>query len=221
MTQKRRKNLPVLLLAGGLMAGMSGLVLYAPTLYQMFCNLTGFGGTVQRATAQTQKSLDAKPASEEKVTVHFNAEVFPGLPWEFRPEQRKVTTEFGKPTKVYYHAKNNSDETIVARATFNITPYKAAKYFFKIECFCFTNEKLGPGESARMPLVLYVDEQLMKDDNTQEVRDLTLSYTFFRQEDLDEKGVKAARDLKAGSEKIDSRLKQENSAEFANDAPRD
>jgi cytochrome c oxidase assembly protein subunit 11 len=203
------------------MAGMSGLVLYSPTLYQMFCDLTGFGGTVQRATDQTQKSLDAKPANEETITVHFNAEVFPGLPWEFRPEQRKVTTKFGEPTKVYYYAENNSDETIVARATFNVTPYKAARYFFKIECFCFTNEKLAPGESARMPLVLYVDEQLMKDDNTEEVRDLTLSYTFFRQDDLTEKQLQATRDLKAGSERIENRLNQENSAEFVNDAPRD
>lgn len=208
-------------LAGGLLAGMGGLVLYSPTLYQMFCNLTGFGGTVQRATSQTEKSLTAETGTDEEITVHFNAQVFPGLPWKFRPEQRKVTTEFGEPTKVYYYAENTSDETIVARATFNVTPYKVAKYFFKIECFCFTNEKLGPGESARMPLVLYVDKQLLKDDTTEEVRDITLSYTFFRQDDLGKEGIAAARDLKAGSERIEKRLERENEAEFVNDAPRD
>lgn len=198
------------------MAVMSGLVVYAPTLYRMFCDLTGFGGTVQRAAA----TAPAAAASNETVTVYFDANVAPGLPWEFRPEQRKVETRFGEPTRVNYYARNNSDETIVARATFNVTPYKAAPYFFKIECFCFTEEKLGPGETAQMPLVLYVDEQLLKDPSANEVRGITLSYTFFRQADLSPDEVEAARDLKAGSEAIDAKLKRSESIEFENDAPR-
>src|SRR3546814_876668 len=150
---------------GTLMALMSGLVVYSPTLYRMFCDLTGFGGTVQRAAAPQP----ARAATNETVTVFFDANVAPDLPWEFRPEQRKVEARFGEPTRVNYYARNNSDATVVARATFNVTPYKAAPYFFKIECFCFTEEKLGPGESAQMPLVLYVDEQILKDPNAKEV----------------------------------------------------
>ncbi len=210
------KNLRVLAFAGALMAMMTGLVAYAPTLYQMFCNLTGFGGTVQRATAP-EPSL---AASGRSVTVSFDANVAPGLPWEFRPEQRKVEARFGEPTRVNYYARNNSDETVVARATFNVTPYKAAPYFFKIECFCFTEERLGPGESAKMPLVLYVDEQLLKDPNTREVRDINLSYTFFRQTDLSLEEVEAARDLRGGSEKLDAELSRTDTVDFENDAPR-
>lgn len=216
MNSARVKNLPVLALAGTLMALMSGLVVYSPTLYRMFCDLTGFGGTVQRAAAPRP----SRTATNETVTVFFDANVAPGLPWEFRPEQRKVETRFGEPTRVNYYARNNSDKTVVARATFNVTPYKAAPYFFKIECFCFTEEKLGPGESAQMPLVLYVDDQLLEDRNANEVRQITLSYTFFKQADLSPEMVKSARDLRAGSEAIDAKLKRSEGVEFDNDAPR-
>lgn len=216
MSSQRRKNIRVLAFSGTILAIMTGLVIYSPTLYQMFCDLTGYGGTVQRAVA---KQPDATP-SNETITVAFDANVAPGLPWEFRPEQRKVETRFGEPTKVYYYAKNNSDETVVARATFNVTPYQAAPYFFKIECFCFTEEKLGPGESARMPLVLYVDEEMLKDENSKMFDNLTLSYTFFRQKDLSQDEIEAARDLKAGSDATDSKLQSADTVEFENDAPR-
>lgn len=217
MTTKivRRKNLRVLALAGAVLAAMSVPVIYAPTLYRMFCSLTGYGGTVQRTT----KPIAAAGAGGT-VTVTFDSNVAPGLPWEFRPEQRRVVTRFGQPTKVYYFAKNNSDKTVVARATFNVTPYKTAAYFFKIECFCFTEERLGPGESARMPLVFYVDNQLLKDPNTREVRDITLSYTFFRQDKLSPDQIKAARDLSTGSKATDAKLKRSPEAAFDNDAPR-
>jgi cytochrome c oxidase assembly protein subunit 11 len=206
----------VLALSGTLLAIMTGLVIYSPTLYQMFCDLTGYGGTVQRAVAQQPNAV----LRNEKITVRFDANVAPGLSWEFRPEQRMVETRFGEPTKVYYYAKNNSDETVVARATFNVTPYQTAPYFFKIECFCFTEEKLGPGESARMPLVLYIDEQMLKDKNAKMFRNITLSYTFFKQNDLSPEEVEAARDLKAGSVATDAKLESAESVGFENDAPR-
>lgn len=132
----------------------------------------------------------------------------------------KVEFSFGEPTKVHYYAHNNSDETVMARATFNVTPYKAAPYFFKVECFCFTEEKLCPGESARIPLVLHVDEQLLKDPNASEVRDITLSYTFLRQLDLSPAEVEAARHLKSSSEELDVELNQTDTVEFENDMPR-
>ncbi|MEQ9213432.1 MAG: cytochrome c oxidase assembly protein [Marinovum algicola] len=210
------RNRRTLLFAALIVASMSVLVVYSPTLYRMFCDLTGFGGTVRRAAAPAPGGA----ASSETITVNFDANVDPKLPWEFRPEQRSVRTRFGEPTRVNYFARNNSDETVVARATFNVTPFKAAPYFFKIECFCFTEERLGPGESALMPLVLYVDEQLLKDESTQEVRTITLSYTFYKQENLSADEVEAARDLKAGSREIDTKLDKADTVEFDNDAPR-
>ena len=196
------RNRRTLLFAAFIVANMSVLVVYSPTLYRMFCDLTGFGGTVRRAAAPAPGGT----GSSETITVNFDANVDPKLPWEFRPEQRSVRT--------------NSDETVVARATFNVTPFKTAPYFFKIECFCFTEERLGPGESALMPLVLYVDEQLLKDESTQEVRTITLSYTFYKQENLSADEVEAARDLKAGSREIDTKLDKADTVEFDNDAPR-
>lgn len=197
---------------------MTGLVIYSPTLYRMFCNLTGYGGTVQRKAAPAPVAVDA--AAARTVRVLFDANVAPGLPWEFRPQQREVTARLGEPTRVNYYARNNSDRTVVARATFNVTPYKAAPYFFKIECFCFTEERLGPGESATMPLVLFIDDQIARDADTSEVKEITLSYTFFEQTGLSEEQVRNARDLKAGSEETESRLKEPGKVDFENDAPR-
>lgn len=208
------KNRNVLILVTVLLSIMIGMVLYSPTLYRMFCALTGFGGTIQRVKAPVEK-----PGAEEArtMTVAFDANVGDGLPWEFRPLQHEVTVKVGEPKKVYYYAKNNSDKTMAARAVFNVTPYKIAPYFFKIECFCFTDEKLGPGESAKMPLVFYVDKQIEKDVNAQEVRTITLSYTFYKQGD---EKLKDARDLKTGSRQEEKQLDKSKQAEFANEAPR-
>ena len=216
MKGPRVKYIPALALSGTILIVMTGLVIYSPTLYRMFCDLTGYGGTVQRAIAKPTEIA----ATDKTITVSFDANVAPGLPWEFRPEQRKVEARFGEPTKVYYYAKNNSNETVVARATFNVVPNQTAQYFFKIECFCFTEEKLKPGESARMPLVFYVDEQMLKDEDASIFHNITLSYTFFRQKDLSPEQVKSARELKAGSEATDASLKRPKAAEFQDDAPR-
>lgn len=204
------------LVAVVILAAMTALVSYSPTLYRMFCAATGYGGTVRVASSDVK----AQAGAAKPVTVRFDANVAPGLNWDFVPEQRSVTTSFGKPTKVYYKATNNSDETVVARAVFNITPYAAAPYFYKIECFCFTNEKLGPGESARMPLVLYIDEEMLNDDTAKLSPEITLSYTFFRQNGLSADEIAKARDLSAGSEETDARLQSKTVAGFDNDAPR-
>ncbi|WP_223479552.1 cytochrome c oxidase assembly protein [Oricola indica] len=215
MRHRSQKVWPVIASAGILVA-MTGLVAYSPTLYRMFCDLTGYGGTVQRSVDGSMPTA----TSNETVQVFFDANVAPDLPWEFRPEQRSVETKFGVPTKVYYYAKNVSNETVVARATFNVTPYQTAPFFFKIECFCFTEEKLGPGQSARMPLVLYLDEQMLKDEDARIFREVTLSYTFFRQKNLSYQEIEAARDLSKGSDETDQRLTTSSTQEFDNDAPR-
>lgn len=216
MNLKLSKNTRVVASLSVILAFMTGLVAYTPTLYRLFCDLTGYGGTVQRADAAT----GPVSTSNEIVTVRFDANVGSGLPWEFRPEQREVKARFGEPVKAYYYAKNLSAETVVGRAVFNVTPYQTAPYFFKIECFCFTNEKLGPGERARMPLVLYIDEQMLKDEDTDGFREVTLSYTFYRQEDLSSEEIDSARDLEAGSRSLDASLETGGPAGFDNDAPR-
>ncbi|MEX6504907.1 cytochrome c oxidase assembly protein [Jiella sp. M17.18] len=200
------------------LAGMITLVSYAPTLYQLFCAATGYNGTVQRTNA----AQVPKAVSKRTIKVRFDANVAAGLPWEFRPEKPEIVTHYGEPTKTYYYAKNNSDQTIVAHALFNVTPYQAAPYFFKIQCFCFTDEKLKPGESAKMPLVLFVDDQMAKDPTTTSLESVTLSYTFYKEDNPSAARLAAARDLGAGSKQKDAELSDENlgQAGFANDAPR-
>lgn len=216
MNLRLSKNIRVVAALSVILAFMTGLVAYSPTLYRLFCDLTGYGGTVQRTDAATGPVTPSK----EIVTIRFDANVGAGLPWEFRPEQREVKVRFGEPVKVYYYAKNLSSETTVGRAVFNVTPYPTAPYFFKIECFCFTNQKLEPGESARMPLVLYIDEQMLKDKDTDGFRAVTLSYTFYNQEDLSSEEVDSARALKDGSRSLDASLEIGGPAGFNNDAPR-
>ena len=216
MTAPRLKKFWPLILAGTLLSASTTAVVYSPTLYRIFCAYTGYGGTVQRVRAPQAAAKD----DARTITVQFDANVGSGLPWDFAPGQRSVTVKFGEPTKVYYRAKNNSDKTIVGRAVFNVTPYQAASYFFKIQCFCFTNERLGPGESADMPLVFYVDPQMLKDKDARAVTNITLSYTFYRQKDLSPAEVEAARDLSAGSREKDAALKTSDTARYLNDAPR-
>lgn len=214
-----RKHLIVVAFVAALMAPTTVMVLYAPSLYRTFCALTGLGGAVRRAP-QPPAPVAHAAAKAKTVTVFFDANVAPGLDWQFRPEQRKVVARIGEPTQISYFARNNTNETVVTRATFNVSPYKAAPYFFKIECFCFTKERLGPGESAHMPVVFYVDEQMLKDSNLDDVHQITLSYTMFRQKGLTPEQVSNARDLSAGSKATVATLEKNQPAAFDNDAPR-
>jgi cytochrome c oxidase assembly protein subunit 11 len=217
MSKTRSRHISVVAIAVIMMAGMTSLVVYSPTLYRMFCAVTGIDGTVRRISLE---KAEKSGTSDVPITVHFDANIAQDLPWEFRPEQQKVVTHFGEPTKVYYYARNNSDHTLVGRAVFNVTPYSAAPYFFKIECFCFTDEKLKPGESARMPLVFYVDKEMLNDEDAEMLTELTLSYTFYKQPDRTAEELGKVRDLKRGSEATDAELERTQAAKFANDAPK-
>lgn len=217
MSPKRNRYFWTLAPICAVLAIMFGLVAYSPTLYRLFCEATGYDGTVRRALAPVAQASDPDART---ITVSFDSNVANGLPWEFRPEQRKVTVKLGEPTQVYYYAKNNSDRTIVARAVFNVTPEQIASYFFKIECFCFTNEKLKPGESARMPLVFYVDKEATNDSDAKDIQEVTLSYTFYPQKDLSPEEVAKTRDLGTGSQEKESQLSHSAKAAFENDAPR-
>ncbi len=171
--RRKRNNLKVLLLLGVILGSMTGLVSYSSTLYRLFCGATGYAGTTQRATKD-----DAK-ISTRTVTVRFSTDVAPGLPWHFTPAQRQVTLHLGQDTLAFFDATNLSDQDYVGHATFNVTPVKAGIYFKKIQCFCFTEERLGAHQSVEMPVDFFVDPGLGTDPGTQDVDTITLSYTFF------------------------------------------
>lgn len=152
---------------------MIGLSFAAVPLYDLFCRVTGFGGTPQVATAATA------PVGEETVWVRFNADVSRDLPWAFEPLQRQVEVRVGEETLVFYRATNRSDHAIVGTSTFNVTPDTAGIYFNKTQCFCFTEQLLRPGESIDMPVLFFVDPEFVRDRKTQNVTTISLSYTFF------------------------------------------
>jgi cytochrome c oxidase assembly protein subunit 11 len=170
-----RANARVAFATAGVVVGMVGLAFASVPLYRLFCQVTGYGGTTQRA--------DHAPAQagERVVTVTFNADVAgTNLPWTFTPVERHVTIRVGEERLVAYRATNRGDRPVTGTATFNVTPAKAGVYFQKIACFCFTEQTLAPGESVDMPVSFFIDPEIAKDPNTRDVRNITLSYTFFR-----------------------------------------
>jgi cytochrome c oxidase assembly protein subunit 11 len=146
-------------------------------LYNLFCKVTGFGGTTGVADQAPHQQ------GEREITVLFNADVAEGLNWEFKPLQRKVKVKTGQDTLVFFEAINVSSEPVIGVATFNVTPNKVGKYFDKIQCFCFENQLLAPGERMEMPISFYVDPEIENDRDVKEVRTITLSYTFFAAKD--------------------------------------
>jgi cytochrome c oxidase assembly protein subunit 11 len=173
MSDRRRANRTVALFACGASLAMLGLTAASVPLYRMFCQTTGYGGTTQVA-----KRAPAAPL-ERTMTVRFNADTDPALPWEFRPVQREVVVRLGEQRLAFFHARNRSDRPITGQAIYNVTPDKAGAYFDKIACFCFTEQTLQPGEEADMPVSFFVDPAIADDQNAREVRTITLSYTFF------------------------------------------
>jgi cytochrome c oxidase assembly protein subunit 11 len=172
--RRRGKNVPVVLGLVAVIGVMATLVAYSVPLYRLFCAATGFGGTTERV------ANDGGAVLGPAVTVRFNTYVAPGLPWRFKPEQNAVTVRLGEEKLVYFSAENLTDQPTVGHATFNVTPYKAGPYFDKIECFCFREERLGPGQKVDMPVDFFVNPDLAKDPNARDVHTIILSYTFFR-----------------------------------------
>jgi cytochrome c oxidase assembly protein subunit 11 len=170
----RRRNGATAVLLASVAAGMVGLSFASVPLYRMFCEATGFGGTTQRAAAAPKEVSDAI------VTVRFDAETAPGLRWEFRPLVREVKARAGEQVEIFYRATNRSAEPVTGTATYNVTPAKSGIYFDKLQCFCFNEQRLEPGESRDMGVQFFVDPDLLKDPGTRDVRTITLSYTMFR-----------------------------------------
>ena len=168
-----RRRMATALVLGGVVCGMVGLAFGAVPLYQLFCQVTGFGGTTQVA--------EEAPAEigERVVTIRFNADTARDLPWRFKPEQREMTVRVGEMAMAFYNAVNQSDRSLVGSSTFNVTPVKAGAYFNKIECFCFEEQTLAPGERAEFPVSFFVDPDIVEDRRLDDVSTITLSYTFF------------------------------------------
>jgi cytochrome c oxidase assembly protein subunit 11 len=158
---------------GGFVALMVGVSFAAVPLYSWFCRTTGFGGTTQVAqTAPNQMS-------GRVITVRFDSNVAPGLPWSFEPERRTIDVRLGEVVTVYYAVRNESARVTTGQAGYNVTPPTVGAYFEKINCFCFTQQTLQPGEKRDMAVVFYVDAKLAKDAEQNAMNNITLSYTFF------------------------------------------
>jgi cytochrome c oxidase assembly protein subunit 11 len=158
-------------------AGMVGLSFASVPLYRIFCSATGYEGTTERAARAPGKE------SNRFITVRFDSETAPGLGWRFAPEQHEIKVHPGEQYQAFYRAVNRNSTAVVGRAVYNVTPFKAGPYFDKIQCFCFSNQRLGPGESADMGVVFFVDPRILTDPNTSDVTTITLSYTMFRAAD--------------------------------------
>jgi cytochrome c oxidase assembly protein subunit 11 len=174
MPGRSNRNKTTVLLLGAVILGMAGLSFASVPLYRLFCQVTGYGGTTQRAA-----SVPAEIA-EAIVTVRFDAAIAPDLAWEFRPLVSEVRLHPGEQREVFYRATNRSAEPVTGTATFNVTPAKSGIYFDKLQCFCFDEQPLKPGETKDMGVVFFVDPDLMTDPGTRDVRTITLSYTMFR-----------------------------------------
>ena len=152
---------------------MIALTAVSVPLYRLFCQKTGYNGTVQKGGTAPDH------VSQREITILFDARVDPGLPWEFKPETRKMTVHIGQKSLVSFTGSNLSASETTGTAIYNVTPDKIGEYFHKTQCFCFDKQTLGPGKTAHFPVVFYIDPSILKDPLMDDVTDITLSYTFY------------------------------------------
>lgn len=174
---KGRSNAAILVACVAFVGGMVGMSFAAVPLYRMFCQVTGYNGTTQRVEQVSSVILD------RTMRVTFDANVAPGLMWKFKPVEREVAPKIGETVKVHFTATNHSSEPKKGQAVFNVTPMEAAAYFNKVECFCFTDIELKPGETKDMPVVFFIDPEIVNTVETKDIGTITLSYTFYPQEE--------------------------------------
>ena len=179
-TQKTEKsglgNGAVVAICCSFVIGMAGMAYAAVPLYEMFCKVTGYGGTTQRVEQASDVILD------RKIKVRFDANTAPGLAWTFEPVQREVEMRIGETVQIMYKARNMASGPATGQASFNVTPQAAGAYFNKVQCFCFTETTLKPGEEMEMPVVFFVDPEIVEPVETKGIHTITLSYTFYPHE---------------------------------------
>lgn len=168
----RRSNARTVVTLAGVAFGMLGLSFAAVPLYDLFCRVTGYGGAVSQVDAASETVLD------KDITIRFAASTDRGMAWDFAPVDQTVTLKIGETGLAFYRATNPTDHTITGSASFNVTPFSAGGYFSKIQCFCFTEQTLAPGESVEMPVTFFVDPEIVNDPEGKLVHTITLSYTF-------------------------------------------
>jgi cytochrome c oxidase assembly protein subunit 11 len=171
------RNLRTLAVLGAFVAGMGGLAYASVPLYEIFCRVTGYGGTTQVAGVKSTEMID------RVMKVRFDSNVNPALDWTFSPAVKSMDLKVGENALAFYRAENQGAEIIVGTATFNVTPDKAGLYFNKVDCFCFTEQVLKPGQKVDMPVTFFIDPTIAEDPNLEDVTTITLSYTFFRADD--------------------------------------
>ncbi len=192
-TMQKRSNASVVSMCVGMVLGMGGLAYASVPLYELFCQVTGYGGTTQRAELS-----DTVNVIDRKINVRFDANTASSLDWNFAPEQREVSLKLGETMVINYVAKNLSDEPIVGMASFNVTPQATGVFFNKVECFCFTDTYIEPGGTLEMPVVFYVDPDMDKEEAMKSLNTITLSYTFYESDTTPEEMTAEQAELDAG-----------------------
>lgn len=183
----RRRNRLMGFGAAGFVAGMVGLAFGSVPLYRMFCQVTGYNGTVQVGGPA------APGAGDRVMTIRFNANTQANLPWRFAPAQAATSLRVGEEGVAFYRAANTAAVPVTGVATYNVTPEVVGKYFHKTACFCFDEQTLAPGQEADMPVAFWVDPKIADDPNTRDIRTITVSYTFFRSlDDAERSGALAS-----------------------------
>ncbi|WP_340150792.1 cytochrome c oxidase assembly protein [uncultured Sneathiella sp.] len=191
MKKQSNKSVRLAAILVSVVVGMVGLSYASVPLYDLFCRVTGYGGTTQQAEIAPDVILD------REMTIEFDANTSREMPWDFKPVEHKMTMKVGETGLAFYEAYNPTDRKIKGTATFNVTPQKVGQYFTKIDCFCFTEQVLQPGERVDMPVTFFVDPEIDNDPNAREVKVITLSYTFFVSEDDDGTEVSAKAEKKS------------------------
>jgi cytochrome c oxidase assembly protein subunit 11 len=166
-------NRRVVVICLAALAVMGSITAYSPTLYRMFCSVTGYGGTTGRATGNVGKVLD------RTITVRFDGSVAQNLPWKFEPEVNKMDVKVGETALTFFRATNMSDKPVTGQAAYNVTPEALGVYFKKIACFCFNEQTLKPHQTVEMPVTFFVDPKMADDPDTKILTDVTLSYIFY------------------------------------------
>lgn len=188
MSEARVRHRRTAIALSTIIVGMLALTAASVPLYRLFCQVTGYGGTTQRAEAAPERAVG------DPIAVSFNADVAPGLPWSFQPVQRRIEARPGEEHLIFYEAVNHDSGPVVGQAVFNVTPFKVGSYFNKIQCFCFDEQTLEPGQRVDMGVSFFIDPAILDDPDARDVAEITLSYTFY----IDEQATAELRKRRAG-----------------------